>query len=277
MRNNILLKSANTIFEPHILSNQELPFIYHEDIVHGCGIANIHENLELLFFTAGSGFVKCDATTYPVQTGDVVVVNAYIAHQVIAKESVHCFCLIIDNDFCKYNSIDACKLQFSPFIQDPLLNEKMQHIMDECTAHKAFAYTGIKCAVLDLLLFLCRNYSCTRTEPFFIKDSAFEYVRLSIEYIKINIHKKLTVDEVAASVGLSKYYFLREFKKITGYTLTTYINIIRCEYAKELLSSGQYKVKEVASLCGFENDSYFSNVFKKHTGTLPSDHLKANG
>jgi AraC-like DNA-binding protein/uncharacterized protein (DUF3820 family) len=89
---------------------------------------------------------------------------------------------------------------------------------------------------------------------------------MSTNYIKENLTKKLTLDEIAANVGLSKYYFLRQFKKITGYTVIDYVNIIRCEYAQELLRSEKYKVKEVALLCGFDNFSYFTNVYKKYTG-----------
>ena len=48
-----------------------------------------------------------------------------------------------------------------------------------------------------------------------------------------------------------------------------------CYYlAKQLLQSGDYTIKEVAELCGFENFSYFSKVFKEHTGQLPSAVLK---
>ena len=271
MNNNILLKYKNIIFEPHILENKDLPFIYHHDVIYNEAIANLHENLELLFFTYGNGFVRYNTTSYPVQKGDVIVVNSYTIHQVIPNGRIDFFCLIIDNHFCKYNNIDTLKINFTPLIQDVHLNKCLQNVINECEMHKKFEYTGIKCAVLDLLLFLCRNYSSLQTEPFIIRTSSFECICRGIDYIKNNLNQKLKLDDVAASVGLSKYYFLREFKKITGCTFSSYINLIRCEYAKVLLSNNQYTIKEVAILCGFDNYSYFTNVFKKYTKMLPSE------
>lgn len=274
MNNNILLKNYNAIFEPHIYNNTELPFIYHNDIVNTCDFVNFHENLELLYFKNGSGYVNYNTKCYPVKQGDVVVVNSYATHQIITDGSIDRICLIIDNNFCKYHNIDTSHLRFTPLINNEFLNEYFDKVVEAYNYNSEFKYTQIKCAVLNLLLFLCLNYSTPDTDQS-TKHSAVEIVRLSVEYIKKNLSKKISAYSVATNVGLSKYHFLREFKKITGFTLSNYINIIRCEYAKELLYSGKYTVKEVALLCSFDNFSYFTNVFKKHTGSLPSDYIKA--
>lgn len=274
MNNNILLKTTSAIFEPHIFNNKELPFIYHNSTVNSCDCLNFHENLELLYFKSGSGCVKYNNQIYPVKPGDVIVVNSYTPHQIIAEGSIKRICLIIDNSFCKYHNIDTAHLHFTPFIESEILKEYFDKVIEEYNCNSEFKYSEIKCAVLNLLLFLCRNYSVSSTNQI-IRYSSHKYIEQSIEYIKKNLGKKITADSVAASVGLSKYHFLREFKKKTGFTLTNYINIIRCEYAKELLNSGRYTVKEVAILCSFDNFSYFTNVFKKHTGSLPSDYIKA--
>lgn len=274
MDNNILLKTSNAVFEPHICNSTELPFIYHNSIVDRCDVVNFHENLELLYFKNGSGYVNCDTKHYPVKKGDVVVVNSYATHQIIADESIDRICLIIDNSFCKYHNIDISHLRFTPFINNEYLNDYFDKVVEAYNYNGEFKYAQIQCAVLNLLLFLCRNYSTPNTDQT-TTYSAGEMVRLSVEYIKKNLNKKISAYSVAANVGLSKYHFLREFKKKTGFTLSNYINIIRCEYAKELLYSGKYTVKEVALLCSFDNFSYFTNVFKKHTGSLPSDYIKA--
>ncbi|MBQ9977764.1 MAG: helix-turn-helix domain-containing protein [Clostridia bacterium] len=274
MNNNILLKPSNAVFEPHIYNNMELPFIYHNSIIHKCDFVNFHENLELLYFTNGSGYVECDTECYPVKQGDVVVVNSYVAHQIFAEKSVERVCIIIDNSFCKYHNLDISRLHFTPLIKDEKLNEYFDKVVTSYESNGDFKYAQVKNAVLNLLLFLCLNYSVkdANAKPNY---SSYKIIHLATEYIKKNISQKISLDSVAASVGLSKYHFLREFKKKTGFTLSNYINIIRCEYAKELFNSGKYSVKEVALLCGFDNFSYFTNVFKKHMGSLPSEYIKA--
>ena len=273
MNNSILLNYGNAVFEPHVFNSSNLPLILHNSYIDNCDIANFHESLELLYFKYGKGYVKCGETVYNVEAGDVVVVNSYVTHQTFSDEKIKRVCLIIDNNFCKYNDLDVSCLSFSPLINDKILNSQLDKLVEIYSGNSEFRYLEIKCDVLNILSYLCHNYKISDTQKP-MTYTASEYIHSSIRYIKDNFNKKISADNVAAYVGLSKYHFLREFKKNTGYTLTSYINIVRCEYAKELLKKGKYRVIDVALLCGFDNYSYFTNVFKKHTGSLPSKFIK---
>lgn len=263
------------IYEPHVSINQELPFIFHQDVYCGDdGVPNWHENLELLYITSGHGEVLCGSQVYTVGEGDIVVANTYDAHEVRAAGEMVLYCLIIDRKFGKSNGIDTNELRFAHYIRCRELEEKFLKVREEYTNRQPFFNAGVKCAVLELLVYLCRNYSTPKEADDKARGSSYECVRFAIEYIKTNYDKKLTVDIIAGKAGLSKYYFLREFKNVTGHTVIAYVNIVRCEYAKEMLRKGKYSVKDVAHLCGFDNDSYFSNVFKKYTGELPSEYVR---
>ena len=102
-------------------------------------------------------------------------------------------------------------------------------------------------------------------------QSSDENIKRSVEYIETNYSKKLTLEQIAEEAGFSKYYFARQFKKVTGMTVVGYLNLIRCTKAKKLLEQGQYSVLQVANRCGFENASYFSKTFRQIMGMLPSD------
>lgn len=270
--NNKILPFA--VFEPHIVRTKDLPIIYHHDTLHKAGVLNFHENPEVLYVLKGSGRVLCGEETVSVQAGDTVVIDCYAAHRIIPDGEIRYFCLIIDRSFCKYHSIDPWLLHFAPLIQSDEGSERMRRVMEECRREEPFQDAAIKSAVLELMVFLCRRYSTPKPKTAIEEDVAVSHVRTALEYIKRNLGKKLSVEEVAAHTGLSKYYFLRIFKRITGYTMTRYVNMIRCEYAKELLQSGKHSIKEVALLCGFENYSYFTNVFKTYSGVLPSEIAK---
>ena len=273
MSNNILLNSPQARFEPHLFPDTALPFRFHKDVVLRQSVFNIHQNIELLLFLTGEGTVMYDGTPIPVSAGDVVVVNSYSAHQVTSKTGLTQFCLIIDSSFCRYNSIDPARLDFHSHIRDEQTRTRFHRVMDACTEQDEFREALIKSTVLELLVHLCRQYSTPRTQPLSTADPALAYIRTATEYINQNLSGNLTVEDVAANVGLSKYHFLRLFKRLTGYTLTHYINAVRCEYAQRLLEQGKYNVKEVAHLCGFSNHSYFSSVFYRHTGLHPSQLL----
>lgn len=274
MDNNILLSSKDTVFEPHIRTDRKLPFIFHKN--HTCGkrVSNFHENPELLYILDGNGTVTNDCNEYAVNKGDLVVINSYSVHQINSIQPMKYFCLIIDNSFCKYHQIDISALHFTELIRDENFSVLFHNLINECDGDTPFKDAAIMHLVLEILLYLSRNHSQAKINYSDEKESAQKRIHTAIRYIKENIQKKLSVSEIATSVGLSQYHFMREFKRITGCTLTNYVNIIRCEYAKDLLQTGQHKVKEVALLCGFESESYFINVFKKHTASLPSEHIR---
>ena len=273
---NIMRSLSGTVFEPHIRPDQTLPFVCRKDVTCGQRISNFHENLELLYFLQGSGQVQYGAELYNVQPGDLIVVNAWAVHQVISTEPMTYYCLIIDNAFCKFHDIDVTTLQFAQKIRDERFEPLLRQALCKKSNTQPFSRTAAKLAVLELLLLLCRGYSVPRKTPTLTDDSARKHVQSALIYIRNNISGDLTADTVAQAVGLSKYHFMRLFKRFTGYTLSAYINAIRCEYAKELLQANRHKVKEVAQLCGFESEAYFSNVFKKHTGICPSAYTSAS-
>ena len=79
----------------------------------------------------------------------------------------------------------------------------------------------------------------------------------------------LTQEEVAQRVYLSPTYFSRVFKAEMGEPFTAYLNRIRIEHSKELLRHKSIRLTDIAQLVGFEDQSYFTKVFKKLVGVPP--------
>lgn len=99
------------------------------------------------------------------------------------------------------------------------------------------------------------------------------------EIIKRQYNKDLSVTDIANEVYLSPNYISLIFKQETGITITEYITNVRMEAAKELLSTTDFKIFEIAEMVGYENPHYFSTVFKKSTGIHPQNfrNLKNEG
>lgn len=83
-------------------------------------------------------------------------------------------------------------------------------------------------------------------------------------------NRDIKLVEIAEQSGLSYVQFLRRFKAVTGVSPSDYVATIRLQKAKELLTDTDLLIKEIAYACGFENEYYFSNFFKKHTQISPS-------
>lgn len=99
----------------------------------------------------------------------------------------------------------------------------------------------------------------------------------AIDYIKKNYMKKVTLEDTAAFVFLSPAYFSRVFKEEMNENFNTYVNMIRVEAARKLLLNEKIPLVEIASMIGFEGQSYFSKVFKKMTGVTPGKFRESRG
>lgn len=89
------------------------------------------------------------------------------------------------------------------------------------------------------------------------------------EYIKQNLAEKLTIEQAAAHVYVSKSHLSRILRQEMGCTFTEYVNRLRVERSKVSLISGRMPLAEIAVSVGFEDQSYFTRIFKKVTGITP--------
>ncbi len=90
------------------------------------------------------------------------------------------------------------------------------------------------------------------------------------QYINANLEDRITLDEVAAHVCVSPYYFCKIFKQATGMTLTEYVNRRRIERAKRKLLVPHARVTEVAYDVGYQSLSQFNRSFLKYVGMSPT-------
>ena len=74
---------------------------------------------------------------------------------------------------------------------------------------------------------------------------------------------------MSKNLGVTSPYLSMLFKHVTGLTFRDYLNKVRVEDAKRLLISTDYQIMEIAVACGFNDQSYFTKVFKKYTGLSP--------
>lgn len=99
-----------------------------------------------------------------------------------------------------------------------------------------------------------------------------EIIKKAIHYISKNFANPITLDTVANEVHLTPAYFSSMFRQSTGSTFKEYLNMVRIEESKRLLSNTDYSLLDIAIATGFEDQSYFSKVFKKYTGLTPKQY-----
>ncbi len=131
---------------------------------------------------------------------------------------------------------------------------------------------GDKVEKVTEMIALVRSVSDIKIQEFPIVDSIKKIIMDSNE-------EDLSVTEMAQKLGISLYYMVHTFKKVTGTTITEYKKALRITCAKELLLNSSKSITEIAQECGFGSSSYFSKVFMQSERVSPSEYrnlLKGN-
>ncbi|MFP8965017.1 helix-turn-helix domain-containing protein [Pokkaliibacter sp. CJK22405] len=95
------------------------------------------------------------------------------------------------------------------------------------------------------------------------------------EFIDAHLDQPLLLSDLAEQAGLSDYHFARMFKQSQGLAPHQYVMATRLARAEQLLITTEQSLSDIALNCGFSSSSHFSNRFRQHFGTSPSQRRSA--
>ncbi|MGM7724782.1 AraC family transcriptional regulator [Metabacillus sp. Hm71] len=113
--------------------------------------------------------------------------------------------------------------------------------------------------------FIMECYRFTRN----IEKTAQEFslqITKALSFIQTHYHEPITLDEIAAISGYSRYYFIKQFQQQLNMTPVQYLTKVRIQKAAELLRSTSLTVTDIAAQVGYANANYFNKVFRKAVG-----------
>lgn len=131
---------------------------------------------------------------------------------------------------------------------------------DCCTTQKA---------VSDLHSIMCEDYT-KRMNRLRKQKVCSKHIAICLDYIYDHLHTRITVTDLAELVGVTPSYLSRLFKKETGSSVSHYIQHKKIDTAKNMLIYSEYSPAQIASTLAFPSQSYFTEVFRKHTGMTPT-------
>ncbi len=104
-------------------------------------------------------------------------------------------------------------------------------------------------------------------------DTVMRRMVMVTDYIKNNLTADdLSQGAMAEMAGISKDYFSRIFRSITGINYSRWLNMIRLDKATELLGDREKNLTEIAMMSGFQSISSFNRVFRKEKGMAPGEY-----
>ena len=274
------LDMINKSYENFTSVDPAFPISYHtENLVEDnslCVPLHWHEHIEMLLVKHGPLTVYINNHPITAEKDNIIVINAGLLHTIPERApGVVYQCLIPHKTFCDQFSIPVEDLTLQSLIQDDSVIGIFKHIMQELSTKAPFYRASVQSLTLSLLVLLAREYQISEA-PYMSSSSTAKnnIAKHIISYLMKHFKDNITIEEICDHIGFSKHYVCHSFKDTTGYTIIEYLNILRCNNAKNLLLSGKCNISQCAAESGFHNLSYFTKTYQKYVYELPSDTLR---
>lgn len=252
-----------------------------------------HESFLLLYTVEGCGTVKTQETELRLPPKKAVVIDCHTPHEYYSEQGSWEFIWFHMNGagipplfHALYpDSIRAIDTQsYAPAAEETPKNPRREsdHFADRLTELMGFShrtdiagYIQISSALHSMFHLLFLHTAGSEAEVY--RDTHAGDVRTVVDFIQKHYAEMITVDDMIRDIPVSKYHFIRIFRRVMGTTPYSYLMNYRITMSKELLHSTDLTIAEIAEKCGFLDTSNFSAQFKKHTGQRPLQYRNAFG
>lgn len=232
-----------------------------------------HSFSEILFVKKGHGLICINDKKHEVKYGDIVIYNPQDLHQELCYENeefkvffvalkqlgdVKNDC-IIDRDSSQIVSTGVNSLRYKNYFAD--IVEEMQNKRNNNT---------------DLPIYLAGIVVSLVKRMFSSNNIINNNLDCQCEYLKQVIDRDFCIikqiDDLLKDIYVSKYYFYKKFKEMYSLSPLQYLKAKKIKYSEELLKNSDLKISEIASIVGYENDLYFSRIFKQEKGISATEY-----
>lgn len=231
-----------------------------------------HKHLELMLIKSSQLQVTIAGQSYTLDPGDIYVVFPNVAHSVSKSGSAKTI-VFMDFELCPFfhdtlvHKVPTCpvfrKGDFSPTVYT--IMERLEQIAADDLTHKQEMLAAYASAMLGELIPLMDLQE---------HDQDSTVIHQLNLYVLDNYTRDISLDKLARELNYSKFYISHLINNIYGCNFRTLINTYRISMAKNLLTSSNISVCEVAYACGFKNQSTFNRIFQQYSGMTPSTYRK---
>ena len=177
---------------------------------------------------------------------------------------------MVENDCCIYELLQTSAPPSSfELVHDSILTKKMIELWNLKEQKNSYSKLFADLYLQEIVIKLIQRKSINLLSNAGGKISEQSKIGKAITFIKRNYKDKITNDQLAKVVGMSRADFYTKFKQITGQTPNEFLNNERIQRSKILLGKSDKSVKEIGYEVGFITNHYFINRFKNKVGETP--------
>lgn len=217
---------------------------------NGKCVPHFHDFCEIEYVIDGSGSYVIDDKTYTIKKGALFFSTPLNFHYV-HDSSFQLYNVMFSSSVID-NEILSKIIPVNTFFIDENNEKFLTDLFEELLLSGAVKYSSI---LLNAILYKLSTLSNV--------NSHFSQINNAVIYLFNNFRNNVTLSEVAEHTGYSVNYFSYLFKKEMGLSFKNFIDDLRFEYARKLLTHTDYSVCEVCKLSGFDDYANFVRRFKK--------------
>ena len=246
-----------------------------------------HDELEFSIVQEGSAVYTLGSGVYALSAGQGILMNSRVPHTIVSADGdpAHLLTVIVAPGLISGASGNAIAGELMlPFLQAgslaavPLEAEEIALLRAVETADEKrdFAWQ-LQCKALLCQLFfrlLQRNAQALRGRPVCNGD-ALDRLNILLDELHAHYPEPLALDRLAKRVHMTRESCCRFFKRMTGQTISQYLQDYRVSQGAKMLRQGQLSVTQIALLVGFSNPGRFSAAFSGRMGCTPRAYARA--
>lgn len=254
---------------------------------------HIHSFFEVCYVVKGAGSFIVDNEVMAVQKADVFIAKPNERHEIISSTEDPlsiCFWAYTltpkqeektNNELVKlFDAFSRSKIKL--LSQQTSTSEILKSLNHEISKKHIGYNFNIKHLCHLLIIEVARAFTNSQTELHQtnkFSESSYKHtvVNTIIRYIQDNYSQPLVINEIAAQVRLSERHVSRLFKSVTGFTIKQYLTQLRIDVAKQRLLNPSLAISDIAFETGYEDQRHFSTVFRKTTGSSPTQYRNTGG
>ena len=252
-----------------------------------------HDEIEVAYVHEGELIVHINDLHYILHKGEGVFINTGVLHSYSARNNINAvFPNILFMPSFIYGSKDS--VFWEDYLQPLMKSASLSHIIlsetlqwqrkilnnikqtFELLERAEFGYEfTVRSLLSDAILNICKNNSLDSKNQN-SSSTSIERIRIMLTFIDAHYTEQIQLHQIAESAFISSRECLRLFQNIIGTSPKQYIIQLRLQKAKKMLSETTNSIAELCAHCGFQSQSYFTQMFQKQFGISPAKYRKSN-
>lgn len=238
-------------------------------------IGESHPYWELTYVDRGILSTSIDDENFKLKQGDLIFYAPHQFHQQSTPENTSSSYLTL-NFTMDFNHEELLANKIFTLQRDS--HTIITKLIHELSSDNIYSSDLSLCYLKELIIQTLRSEgSYFQSKPATYMQQSYENKLLDeiLQYIKLNIDEKLTVDSLSRQFCMSNSTLHSLFKKNLDITVKNHINELKLDKSKELIKNSTYTVSEISEMLGFSSIHYFSKKFKSSFGISPTQYSKS--